>query len=395
MRTREGLQRPSFLELYFDLAFIVALTRLSQRIAADVSWGNALRAMVLLAAVWWVFTVTAYTTNWFDPDEPVIQLLVLGVMLGGLLLALTIPTAFEGPNAIVFAGAYVAVHVGRGLLLAWALKGHQLRYRSLRVVVWFGVTGVPLMVGAFLGGTTQLVLWAVALAVDYAVGWFGYPVPGRGRTPPEELRVLGEHLSERFRQMFIVALGEIILVAALAYRSVDFSSPQTVAFVLVFVNTVLMWRIYFVRSGRWLGPGLEHARKSGQLAVLVAHAHLIMIAGAVLTAVGAELAIRHPAAPTPGAWVVGLTAGPAVFLLGRILFAVLTVWMARVRGIKVPIPWRLLLGLLAILAVAPALSHLPPLGVAAVIDGILLGIASAKTAQIRGQSRSRTAGAER
>ncbi|MGC5017145.1 low temperature requirement protein A [Micromonospora sp. DT47] len=42
--------------------------------------------------------------------------------------------------------------------------------------------------------------------------------PGLGRTPKSKLPNVAEHLSERYRQFFIIALGELILVTGLALR---------------------------------------------------------------------------------------------------------------------------------------------------------------------------------
>ncbi|WP_192579624.1 low temperature requirement protein A [Micromonospora sp. AMSO31t] len=160
LRDQETPRRISYLELLFDLGLIVALLRLTDRLTGNLGWNHALETVVLLAAIWWVWTVTAYTTDWYDPKLPIVQLIVLGVLLGGLLMSLAVSSAFEGANGIAFAGAYVGLHLWRGLILITALRGHALQRRPMRVLIWFCLTGVLWLVGAFLPSPIRLVVAA-------------------------------------------------------------------------------------------------------------------------------------------------------------------------------------------------------------------------------------------
>ncbi|MEU8183287.1 low temperature requirement protein A [Micromonospora sp. NPDC049044] len=95
LQQRENPRRTSFLELFFDLAFIFALTRLSRTLLGDHSVNGAFQVLVMLAALWWVWFVTAWSADWFDPRAPLIVVLLLWVMVGGLLMASAVPTAFD------------------------------------------------------------------------------------------------------------------------------------------------------------------------------------------------------------------------------------------------------------------------------------------------------------
>jgi hypothetical protein len=50
-------------------------------------------------------------------------------MLGSLVMVVALPDAFT-TRGLVFAGAYVAIHIGRQLFLVLALRGHELQSRS-------------------------------------------------------------------------------------------------------------------------------------------------------------------------------------------------------------------------------------------------------------------------
>ncbi|MFC3504668.1 low temperature requirement protein A [Micromonospora krabiensis] len=366
LRPREDHPRISFLELLFDLGLIVALSRLSLRLLDDFSLVNALQTLVLLAAVWWVWTVTAYTTDWYDPEQGLVQLIVVGVLLSGYLMAMASVRAFEGLDGLAFAGAYVGLHLFRGLLLVTALRGHELRVRPLRVLIWFSATGLLWLGGAFLPAPARLAVWAVAITLDYLAGLFGYWVPKLGRIAARELRIIGEHISERYRQMFIVALGEILLVGALKFTAGGFVSTAGAGLLLLFANAVAMWRIYVAYGAEDLAVGLERSTNPGRQALVVAYTHLIMVAGVVLTAAGGETIVVGATNETTREELALMVAGPVVFLAGRTLYA-FELFRTTL--------WRLPAGALVLVAAAPLLQRLPPIGVGAVASTVLLALA--------------------
>ena len=118
-RAAEGTQRATSLELFYDLVFVFAVTQVSHLLLADLTWRGAGQATVILLAVWWSWNYTTWATNELDPESPVVRLLVIGVMLASLTMAIAIPHAFGG-RALLFAGAYVAIQVGRTAFLAFA-----------------------------------------------------------------------------------------------------------------------------------------------------------------------------------------------------------------------------------------------------------------------------------
>jgi low temperature requirement protein LtrA len=51
LRRAGQIRGPAFLELFFDLAFVFALTQLSELLTRDLSWAGAYRTLVLLLAL--------------------------------------------------------------------------------------------------------------------------------------------------------------------------------------------------------------------------------------------------------------------------------------------------------------------------------------------------------
>ncbi|MFI6237043.1 low temperature requirement protein A [Micromonospora sp. NPDC050784] len=358
---RENPRRTSFLELFVDLGFIFALTRLSRALLDDPSLNGGLQVSLMLAALWWVWFVTAWSADWFDPRAPLIVALLLWVMFGGLLMAAAVPSTFDG-HAMVFAIAYVSIHLGRAAILIPALRGHPLQLRSLRVAVWFAISGVLWVVGAAVAPARE-VLWALALVLEYSVARLRWPFPGLGRGTWPEFQVNGSHLSERYQQIFIIALGELILISGVAYSNSGLDRESTVAFALAFVTAVALARLYLVPAGARLGARIEAEGPPGsRLALLAGYLHLVMIAGVLATSVAMEMTIDDPGAHDAGQLTVGVI-GPALFLTARICLA------AVVDGGR---PLARLIGVPAIIVGGLATSKLSQVSNSAAVAGVLL-----------------------
>jgi len=373
LRGPEDPGRATFLELFFDLVFVFALFRLSQGLLERLNGSGAFQTVVLLLAISWVWGQTAGVADRFDPRQPAIQLLVIGCMFGSFVLATVASEAF-GTRGLVFAGAYVAVQVGRSLFLVVATRGDERQRPEVRVLFWSGVSAVPWLTGAVVHGWARGLLWALAVAVDYASTRLGYPTPGLARPRAAEFAISGEFLAERQRQFFIIALGELILVSGLAFTAAGFGADHKGAVLVAFATTVLLWRIYIYRAGEVLGAAVVAAADQLRVAVAAAYAHPVMVAGIVAISVGDELVIRHPSGHTQPAWIAVILGGPALFLAGRAILEYAV--FGRVSRDRV-------IGVLVLAAISPAATLAPPLMVALAATVVLAGIAAADAARAR------------
>jgi low temperature requirement protein LtrA len=376
LRRPADLQRATFLELFFDLVFVLALAQLSSGLLQNLTWSGAYQTMVLLLALWWIWSHTTGTTDTFDPRRPSIQLLVIAAMLGSLVMAAAAPEAF-GAEGLAFAGAYVAMQVGGHVVLVLLLRGREEQRAFVRIAFWFGVSAVPWIGGALAHETARAALWSVAVVVDYTAIALRLPTPGLGRLGRSELAILGEHLAERYRQFFIIALGELILVIGLAIdRSTGLAADLGAAVAVSFATTVLFWRIYIYRAGELFGEAIAVAANTIRVGLSAVYSHLVMVAGIVITAVGIEVVIAHPFGNTRPAWIVVILGGPTLFLSGRAIFEYAV--FGRVSRDR-PI------GVLVLAVLVPATLHLPSLLPAVAATAVLAGVAIADAARARGR----------
>ena len=122
-RTHDGAeQKTTTLELFYDLVFVFAITQVSHLLLEHLTWEGAGQAALVLLVVWWSWNYTTWVTNELDPEAIAVRLLLIGLMLASFLMAIAIPEAF-GDRALLFAGAYVAIQVGRHTFLTFAAAG--------------------------------------------------------------------------------------------------------------------------------------------------------------------------------------------------------------------------------------------------------------------------------
>ena len=316
-------QRASSLELFYDLVFVFAITQVSHLLLTHLTWAGVLQSAIVLLAVYWSWNYTTWTTNELDTETVPVRLLLLGLMLVSLLMSVAIPKAF-GDQALLFAGTYVAIQVGRHSFLAFAAadSGTVERERAGRILTWFVAVGVLWIAGAFVDGTGRYVIWLVALALDYCAPFVTYWVPGRRRLPPETWNVGTEHFAERFGLFIILTLGESIVITGATTSEGLLNWKTILAFVMAFLASAAIWWLYFTSVAALGEHYLEVADHRTTLArdaytVL----HVVFVAGIILSAVGDELVIAHPVEVLPPYEVAVVAAGPAVYLLAHALFA--------------------------------------------------------------------------
>ncbi len=368
LRPRDGEdQRVTTVELFFDLIYVFAVTQLSHLVIdGRVSAASVGHAAFLLAVVWWAWIYTTWMVNWFDPGSVPVRLILIAVGLASLLMSAAIPTAFRS-SAPLFAGAYVALQVGRNLAGVVLLdREHGLRLVFERILFWSGCSGALWLAGAFVSSSTRLALWGPALAVDLAAPLLGYRTPGRGRSETVEYAVDGGHFAERFQAFIIIALGESIVVTGATASAHGLSAQIVLALAVAFLGTGALWWLYFGEVAEHSRRHLAESEDPGSLARdAYTYLHLPIVTGIIMVAVADDLLIQHPGHPLGTSGVVMTLGGPALYLLGETLF--------RVRMIRSVSPKRIAC-VIALGALAIAAGELSALALSGAVAALLTAL---------------------
>jgi low temperature requirement protein LtrA len=368
LRPRDGTEQAiTAVELFFDLVYVFAVTQLSHLLIGDLSWAGTARTAFLLLVIWWAWIYTTWMVNWFDPASTPVRLVLIGVALASLLMAAAVPEAF-GRHALLFAGTYVVLQVGRNVAGALLLpRSHPLREVFERIVVWSLAAGALWIAGAFVDGDARLLLWGPALAIELVAPLVGYRTPGRGMSQTADYSVDGGHFAERCQGFVIIALGESIVVTGATAADAGLTTAVLVALAVAFLGTSALWWLYF-------GEVAEHSRRhmaesddpGGLARDAYTYLHLPIVAGVIAVAVADELLIAHPGEPFATAGVAMVLGGPALFLLGETLFRVRMIGSANAKRVAAIV----VLGLLW-----PLAAGVSALALTAIVAGVLTALA--------------------
>jgi low temperature requirement protein LtrA len=343
------------LELFFDLAFVFAITQVTRLLSNEPTWGGVLRGMLVLAALWWAWSVYAWLTSTIDVDEGGIRLVMLASMGAMLIVALAVPGAF-GADAVLFGAAYLVVRALHLVLSAVVGRDDPDRRGALLRFAPTAMTGaLLLLLAGFLEGDARIALWVVALALDY----LGPVVIGVG----QGWRVAPEHFAERHGLVILIALGEsIIAIGAGAGLVLD--TEVIVGAVLGIVVVSALWWLYFDVAA--IFARRQFAQRSGlDLARFAlrsySYLHLPMIAGIVLFALGLKTTLHHPGDVLDTVPAVGLCGGAALYLLAEVAF----LWRTTGRIFR-----RRTIGTVALFALVPLALVIPALAALALVSAV-------------------------
>ena len=297
-------RRASYLELFFDLVFVVAIAQLAHELTADHSLRGFAVFGALYLPVFLAWQGFSFYADRFDTDDIVFRVVMFTAMLAIAALAIQIPDVANGAST----GFVLAYVVLRSLMVGLYLRSYRhvpparpliVRYAagySFAVALWLVSLAFP--------APARYVVWAVALACEYSLP------AALGRRLFAAIPVHASHVPERFALFTIIVLGETIVVVALGTSGADWQLPAATIAALGFVGAAAVWWTYF-------GSGGEVTMRLSPPEVLVfTHVHIPLLAALTAVSAGVALAIEQASRPeldTGTRWA--LAGGSALYLV--------------------------------------------------------------------------------
>jgi len=243
-------------------------------------------------------------------------------MLGGLVLSTSIPAAFEA-RGLWFAIAYAAMQVGKTIFLWLSTpRSHpRTRMNAIRITAWLSMSAVFWIAGGLAQGQSRLVLWAIALAIEYISPAVRFWIPRYGASSVADWVIEGGHMAERCALFVIIALGESVVVTGATFAELAWSAESLAAFISVLAGSIAMWWIYFHIGAEAGSEQISKSSEPGRLARLAyTYLHMPIVAGIIVAAVADELVLKHPGGHSDFKTVTTAIGGPLLFLFGTVLF---------------------------------------------------------------------------
>jgi low temperature requirement protein LtrA len=308
-------RRATWLELFFDLVFVVAVAQLATGLGEDTSVSGFLRFIGLFFPVLWAWTGFTFYANRFDTDDVIYRAMKCAAMLGMAAMAVNVTRVRTDAGSIGFALSFVSVRAVVLLMYARALRhvrgeGHRLVVIYLTgfgvgAALWLASIAVPL--------PERYYLWGLALAAELALPVLGWATLGPAR-------IHAPHITERYGLFFIIVLGESIIAVVTGTGGVEFDFETSLVAAASFVCAVCVWWIYFdLADTSVIGRGM--------LGLIYMYGHFVLLAGVAGLGVGAKLAIKDAHYDSLPAGVrAALCGGVAAYLLALAVFHVAAEW---------------------------------------------------------------------
>ena len=304
----EEEQGAAFVELFFDLVFVFAITQVTSLVLNDLTFAGIGKALLIFWMIWWGWTQFTWALNPANTDHVMVRLWTLVAAGVAFIMAVSVGDAF-GDGGLLFAGTYVAVRlIGLGLFYKISTEQPELS-AAVRLFTLRSLGGLALAIlGGFMVPELRVWIWLGVVLLDM---WASGTSGSRGGWDLHP-----GHFAERHGLFVIIALGESLVAAGVAASHQDLTTPLLLVALGAVSVTCLLWWSYF----GWLKEGLERAlrsKKGSGQSILARNAyslvHFPLVVGVIAIAVGVEEMVAHPTDP--------LHTGPlAAFATGIVLF---------------------------------------------------------------------------
>jgi len=314
--TGESLRHATWLELFFDLVFIVALAELGASLHDSLGVAGFVRFAALFAVVWWVWLAVSYYADTYATDDLLSRLFVVVAMFLVILLSRTIPDALAG-GSLAFAASVFALRV---LLTLGHLRALYMRSEARQFVQYW--VGLEVLVTA-VWGLSLLVpppgrygLWVASVSLGtagLAVVYLGF----------DTIETQVSHFSERLGLFTILVLGETVLGVSYGTSFVALGAWAVFVGALAFAIVVAVWWLYFDRFDEqavsWSPPDEDDRWLEARQRVIVnIYSHYLVHGGIVAMGVGLAVAVEASLAAhaLPAGTPLVLYTGLAALLVG-------------------------------------------------------------------------------
>ena len=316
LRTGESEEKErhaTWLELFYDLVLVVAVSQVAYVLSLDHSPKGIAVTVGLFTPVWWVWAGhTVYATR-FDTDDLVYRLLTFVQMFAVMGMAVEVEHAAYGVGR-GFSIFYLGARIILLLLLARAFYHvRQARFFTRVYLIGFG-SGAGLWALALLvPENRQWILWAASLAFELTIPWYIW----FKKQPLSHLSA--SHIPERFGLFTIIMLGESVVAVARGLTTQRWHSEAIATSAFGFLVAICVWWIYFRHLERAIG---RLKLRSGQPYI---YSHVPFWIGIIMMSTGTLNAIMASHEPfLSPATVMLLLAGFGLWGLGGFLMDYVT-----------------------------------------------------------------------
>ncbi len=299
-------RRVSWLELFFDLVYVVAIMKLSLFLKAHLDPRGVVEAMGMFLLLTWTWvTHTNYTNRFETEHETWFQMTTFVQMFFVMGMALSVPESYA--SLWLFTLFYVLTRTVQLWCFYRQLDLVRPEHRDIITYIIHSISLATILwvCSLFVSGPFRLLFMLAAFVTD-----FGFPLfhPTKVNRLPNHL----EHLPERYGLFGILVIGEVLISLILSTEGVrTLQLSELLIMFYVFLTCLFFFWSYFELANRQL------SRSLGQDIIPFVYGHLPLFFSVLIFSGGVSSSV------TSGQIDPLMPLGVALFIASQICLRVL------------------------------------------------------------------------
>ncbi len=288
LRTDEEFNKDravTWLELFFDLVFVVVFEKLAHSLSADFSFMGVIQFALLFFAVFWVWNSAVYYVERFESEGMEIRFFTFCSMVSVTGLAIYSHHGLTD-NYRGFIGAYLLARIIN--ITMWVRSGVYVKEFmpiAIRFLIGFSLTSFILVASLYAPQKLYPLFFGVAIIVDIIAPYF--TMEQQAKLP----KLSSSKFPERFGLLTIIVLGATIVEVIGVLSETHHLNRMLMikgGFALYIIFS--LWAIYFDFIAR------RSPKEQIRMALFWVYLHLLLLLGITIVGIPLGGLIREAAA---------------------------------------------------------------------------------------------------
>jgi low temperature requirement protein LtrA len=283
LRGARGHRQATWLELFFDLAFVISIAALTTMLVKHPTLGGLALYIGLFFAVFWTWNQFTWYATHFDNDDEFFRLIYLGAILSVLILAASIGKMSRGDTKL-FVASYVLL---QGFLAAGWIRVYiqkpEFKSFSLKILIGPVIGSIVWLVSTGFSIPQQYYFWAVAMVIHIAAPYIAW------KTKTFHIPIHPHHIVERYCLFTIIVLGETLVAVTVGMGS-DPSSGTFITAIFGYIIIACIWWTYF----NWDFENIKYFETVSSVFIF-GYGHFVVFLAIAAFGAGVDIAIHSAA----------------------------------------------------------------------------------------------------
>ncbi|MHA6261207.1 low temperature requirement protein A [Sporosarcina sp. CAU 1771] len=283
-------KRVMWLELFFDLIFVAAISK-TTRVLLNLENGTIpleylFKFVLIFIPIWWSWVGHTLYTNRFGEEKLSQRLFMIAQMFFMVMLTASLSPDFDS-YYVPFLIGYIGVRFITSLQYIYTLRDVQGEEREVAKRLGFGfLIGIAIsLLSVFFDSWLRYFFLYLGIFIDILI-------PILNRKYLRKVPVNTPHLLERFGLLTIILFGESIVSLVAIFETEAFLWSEVVIISLAFLLIIAMWWQYFDNLEKKID---REAVTSGQVII---YGHLFILMSLSLFAAVIQMSYLYEVDPT-------------------------------------------------------------------------------------------------